>query len=258
VDSSSAFCATIPRPAGTTDVCIAVAHPSFSKPLTLTRLDRHGLVFRASAALPIIDGLPHDATLRADDEALCSLRLVIRDAARSDDGRYDVTMQPSCTASDELLWRTLHDRQWYGRLARPLAPMPDAPMPGGASPAGAEPICRVENTMRLTRSAAFRLTCRGDALFFSDWLEYHFDEFHALAQQCARQLQLNRIERQLTDDTVGIRFVYDIDGHATQHELDDCARAACMWIEDEMHDKYALPLAQEWIDAYRLCGVAGH
>ncbi|OXH87307.1 hypothetical protein CA831_21245, partial [Burkholderia multivorans] len=84
-----------------------------------------------------------------------------------------------------------------------------------------------------------------DALFFADWIEYHFDELRALSQQHGPQLKLNEVKRQVSDDEVDVRFVYDVEGHATRHVLNDCAREACTWIETEMRDKYALPIAQE-------------
>ncbi|WP_179402091.1 hypothetical protein [Burkholderia guangdongensis] len=247
--------AAMPGPAGTSGACITVAHPLFSMPLALARLDRHGLAFRASGALPALDGLPRVATLLADDAPPCSLRLVIRDIARSNGDLHDVTMQPSCAASDELLWRTLRSWPSYRRIDGPLAPVFDESDDATAPPPAL--TCGMPTAVRVTRGAAFRLACRGDALFLSDWLEYHFDELRALTQQHAPQLRLKRLERKLTDATVGIRFVYDMNGHTMRHALNDCARAACAWIEEEMRDKYALPLAQAWIGEYRLCDAAG-
>ncbi|MGU7778826.1 hypothetical protein [Burkholderia sp. PU8-34] len=232
---------------------IAVAYPSFAEPLPLVGLDRRGLVFRASGPAPLVCGLPRAATLLAGDEPLCSLRLVIREIAAAGGGRHDLTMQPSCAASDELLWHALRDREPYRHIRQPLAPVVDATAGNDrASHASvARPAGGGDGTLRPSRSAAFRLPCHSDALFFADWLEYHFDELRVLAQQHAPQLQLNQLERQLADDEVGVRFVYDVDGHATRHELNDCAREACAWIETEMRDKYALPVAQERFGGHR-------
>ncbi|CAB3969446.1 hypothetical protein BCO9919_03780 [Burkholderia cenocepacia] len=198
MDQSQVFRAMMPGLTSANGARIAVAYPSFPRPLPLVRLDRRGLVFRAAGAAPLVCGLPRAATLLVADEPLCSLRLVIRDIA----------------------------------------------------PAG-------EAAPRPSRSAAFRLPCHSDALFFADWLEYHFDELRALSQQHGPQLQLNQLERQVADDEVGVRFVYDIDGHATRHALTDCAREACAWIETEMRDKYALPVAQERFSAFAAHARAG-
>ncbi|AOK19313.1 hypothetical protein WT26_25665 [Burkholderia cepacia] len=236
---------------------IAVAYPSFPRPLPLVRLDRRGLVFRAAGAAPLVCGLPRAATLLVADEPLCSLRLVIRDVAPAGEGRHDLTMQPSGAAGDELLWHALRDREPYRHIRHPLAPVAGSaagPKHDRHDPAPAL-IAGADGTARLSRSAAFRLPCHSDALFFADWLEYHFDELRALSQQHGPQLQLNQLERQVADDEVGVRFVYDIDGHATRHELNDCAREACAWIETEMRDKFALPIAHERLGSNRARGM---
>ncbi|RQR41230.1 hypothetical protein DIE22_02835 [Burkholderia sp. Bp9142] len=230
---------------------IAVAYPSFLRPLPLVRLDRRGLVFRAAGAAPLVCGLPRTAMLLVADEPLCSLRLVIRDIAVADDGRHDLTMQPSGAAGDELLWHALREREPYRQIRQPLAPVDAAIASNG------EPQAAGDAAQRPSRSAAFRLRSHSDALFFADWLEYHFDELRALSQRHGPQLQLNQLQRQVADDEVGVRFLYDIDGHATRHALTDCAREACAWIEMEMRDKYAVPVAQERFGAFAAHARAG-
>jgi len=248
VDQSQVFRAMMPRLTNASGAGIAVAYPAFPRPLPLVRLDRRGLVFRAAGAAPLVCGLPRPATLLVADEPLCSLRLVIRDIAATGDGRHDLTMQPSGAAGDELLWHALRDREPYRQMRHPLAPVASAREPHAAPG---------EIAARPSRSAAFRLPSHSDALFFADWLEYHFDELRALSQQHGPQLQLNQLERQVDDDEVGVRFVYDIDGHATRHALTDCAREACAWIETEMRSKYALPVAQERFGAFAAHARAG-
>ena len=250
MDQSQVFRAMTPGLTGAGGPRITVAYPSFPRPLPLVRLDRSGLVFRAAGAAPLVCGLPRAATLLVADAPLCSLRLVIRDVAAVGDGRHDLTMQPSGAAGDELLWHALREREPYRQIGQPLAPGDDALAPN------AEP--QVAHTaQRPSRSAAFRLNCHSDALFFADWLEYHFDELRALSQQHGPQLQLNELQRQVADDEVGVRFVYDIDGHATRHVLTDCAREACAWIETEMRNKYAVPVAQERFSAFAVHARAG-
>ncbi|KAB0643449.1 hypothetical protein [Burkholderia latens] len=249
MDQSQVFRAMMPGLTSAGGARIAVAYPSFPRPLPLVRLDRRGLVFRAAGAAPLVCGLPRAATLLAADEPLCSLRLVIRDVAAAGGGQHDLTMQPSGAAGDELLWHALREREPYRRIREPLAPVDAAIAPNGAPAAADVP--------RPSRSAAFRLRCHSDALFFADWLEYHFDELRALSQQRGPQLQLNELQRQVADDEVGVRFVYDIDGHATRHVLNDCAREACAWIESEMRDKYAVPVAQERFGGYAAHARAG-
>ncbi|KVE07449.1 hypothetical protein R0290_28415 [Burkholderia semiarida] len=252
MDQSQVFRAMMPGLTGAGGARITVAYPSFPRPLPLVRLDRRGLVFRAAGAAPLVCGLPRPATLLVADEPLCSLRLVIRDIAATGDGRHDLTMQPSGAAGDELLWHALRDRAPYRRIRHPLAPV-DRPVAVDGEPHAAAG----EIASRPSRSAAFRLPCHSDALFFADWLEYHFDELRALSQQHGPQLQLNQLERQVGEDEVGVRFVYDIDGHATRNALTDCAREACAWIETEMRSKYALPVAQRRFGAFAAHARAG-
>ncbi|WP_196491497.1 hypothetical protein [Burkholderia diffusa] len=251
MDQSQVFRAMMPGLTGNGSARITVTYPSFARPLPLVRLDRHGLVFRAAGAAPLVCGLPRAATLLVADEPLCSLRLVVREVAAVGDGRHDLTMQPSGAAGDELLWHALREREPYRQIRQPLAPVDAALAPTGEPQAvgGAVP--------RPSRSAAFRLRCHSDALFFADWLEYHFDELRALSQRHGPQLQLNQLQRLVADDEVGVRFVYAIDGHATRHALTDCAREACAWIETEMRDKYAVPVAQERFGALAAHARAG-
>ncbi|ELW9448187.1 hypothetical protein SIO83_003335 [Burkholderia cenocepacia] len=236
MDQSQVFRAMMPGLTSAGGARIAVAYPSFPRPLPLVRLDRRGLVFRAVGAAPLVCGLPRPATLLVADEPLCSLRLVIRDIAPAGDGRHDLTMQPSGAAGDELLWHALRDREPYRQIRHPLAPV-DTPVASGGEPQAAA----AETAARPSRSAAFRLPSHSDAL----------------SQQHGPQLQLNQLERQVDDDEVGVRFVYDIDGHATRHALTDCARQACTWIETEMRSKYALPVAQERFGAFAAHARAG-
>ncbi|WP_407655470.1 hydroxymethylglutaryl-coenzyme A reductase [Burkholderia alba] len=252
MDHSSVFRAMMPGRDGDPAARIAVAHPDFAGRLPLVRLDRRGLVFRAHDALPPAYGLPRPATLFADDAPLCTLRLVIRRIDVLSDGQRDLTMQPSAADGDALFWHALRNHRQQRPADWPLA----LAGCGGAVPAlpaaDGMPARPAEIGMRLSRTAAFRLADRSDALFFADWLEYHFDELRALAQQKSPRLHLNQLERRLTGDEVGVRFVYDIDGHADRDMLTDCARQACDWIETEMLRRFDLPIAQERFGSYQL------
>ena len=121
MDQSQVFRAMMPGLTSANGARIAVAYPSFPRPLPLVRLDRRA-VFRAAGAAPLVCGLPRAATLLVADEPLCSLRLVIRDIAPAGEGRHDLTMQPSGAAGDELLWHALRDRG-YRQIQQPLAPV---------------------------------------------------------------------------------------------------------------------------------------
>ncbi|ABC34966.1 hypothetical protein [Burkholderia thailandensis] len=235
---------------------IAVAFPSFANRLPLVRLGRQGLVFRARGAMPPVCGLPRSATLYLDDKPLCTLRLVIREVERCDDGAHDLTMQPSAANGDALLWHALRTRcrHAHAPLAQ-RAPGERATTATQAAPRRHDSAKRAESgaphavgtgtCVRMTRSAAFRLADRGDALFFADWLEYHFDELRALAQGLSPRLHLNELERNLMGDEVDVRFVYDIDGHADRRMLTDCARQACDWIAAEVRRRFDLPIAEQ-------------
>ena len=121
MDQSQVFRAMMPGLTSANGARIAVAYPSFPRPLPLVRLDRRA-VFRAAGAAPLVCGLPRAATLLVADEPLCSLRLVIRDIAPAGEGRHDLTMQPSGAAGDELLWHALRDRGSTARFSSRLRP----------------------------------------------------------------------------------------------------------------------------------------
>lgn len=129
MDQSQVFRAMMPGLTGAAGAGITLAYPLFPRTLPLVRLDRRGLVFRASGAAPLVCGLPRPATLLIADEPLCSLRLVIRDVCAAGDGRHDLTMQPSGAAGDELLWHALREREPYRRIREPLAPIDRADRP---------------------------------------------------------------------------------------------------------------------------------
>jgi hypothetical protein len=248
MDHSSLFRAMMPGLDGDPATRVAVAYPGFASRLPLARIDRRGLVFRAQAALPQPWGLPRSATLFSGDAPLCSLRLVIRHAEMLGPDEHDLTMQPSTAHGDTLFWHALRTHRQLRPTEPPLAPTGRGVAPGRVAAA----TTPAEPGMRLSRSAAFRLADRGDALFFTDWLEYHFDELRALAQTRAPRLHLNQLERSVTDDEVGVRFVYDIDGHADRHVLTDCAQYACDWIQAEVRKRFGLAIAQERFGPYQV------
>lgn len=251
MDHSSLFRAMMPGLDSDPGTRIAVAYPGFANRLPLARIDRHGLVFRAHAPLPQPWGLPRSATLFSGAAPLCTLRLVIRQAEMLGADEHDLTMHPSTAHGDTLFWHALRTHRQLRPAEPPLAPTGRDAAPGAAQHSMALPPA-AEPGMRLSRSAAFRLADRGDALFFADWLEYHFDELRALAQTRAPRLHLNQLERCLSDDEVGVRFVYDIDGHADRHVLTDCAQYACDWIQAEMRRRFGLPIAQERFGPYQV------
>ncbi len=161
MDQSQVFRAMMPGLTRASGARIAVAYPSFPRPLPLVRLDRHGLVFRAAGVAPLVCGLPRAATLLVADEPLCSLRLVIRDIVPAGDGQHDLTMQPSGAAGDELLWHALRDREPYRRIQHPLAPV-DTPLSADNEPhaAASEATPRPSARPSGCRAAAMRCSSR--------------------------------------------------------------------------------------------------
>ncbi len=94
-----------------------------------------------------------------------------------------------------------------------------------------------------SRSAAFRLRCHSDALFFADWLEYHFDELRALSHRHGPQLQLNQLQRKVSDDEVGVRFVTTSTDTRRGTYSTDCARdALCVDRDRDGATSTAVPL----------------
>ncbi len=241
---------------------ITVAHPSFPNRLPLIRLNRNGLVFRADS-IPLIYGLPRPTMLFGRDTPLCALRLVIRHIASHGSNKHELTMQPSCAVGNELLWHTLRTHRLHQQAGMLLSETTCSDTPKALNTDHPEFLQSFspsrekygENAMQsaslnLSRSAVFRLAHQNDALFFMDWLEYHFDELWALAQNRSPQLHLQQLERHLKNDGVDVRFIYTINGYPNRHMLTNCAWQTCHWIETEIRQRFDMPIAQERFGPY--------
>jgi hypothetical protein len=197
---------------------LAVTYSDASQRMSVVRLDRHG--FTASVAddsnLPQLR-LPRPARVLSGDETLCELRLVARTLERSSGHTFELTMQPSRTDDNLSFWQALLARRHL------YAEMPGSGefvghLPGRADaveklrqPDAASKVPNCANTTIFHRSNAvldpecmyadigsevlFKLKDKYDALFFSEWLEYHFAEIAAYARAGSWQADLLGIGR---------------------------------------------------------------
>jgi hypothetical protein len=172
--------------------------------MSVVRLDRHG--FTASVAddsnLPQL-WLPRPARVLSGDETLCELRLVARTLERSSGHTFELTMQPSRTDDNLSFWQAL-------RARRHLYPeMPGSPEFVGRRPGEADAIEEFSEVL-------FKLKDNNDALFFSEWLEYHFAEIAAHARAASCPADLLDIDRRREDTVVKVAFSYRWSSQAVQ------------------------------------------
>ncbi|HEV3105766.1 MAG TPA: hypothetical protein VGZ01_08765 [Trinickia sp.] len=224
---------------------ISLAYPGVSH-MALLRLDRSGLAVHVTddADLPPL-GLPRQANVLSDDEPLCALRLVVRSIARCDEHGFDVVVQPSRADDHALFWQALRAHQLrYGGLL----------LEGSALSAwhlGAA-TARDERPAGVTCDAAFALPNHFDALFFADWLEYHFDEVAARARMALSRAELRELGTRVKNNEVEVRFGY-WNGDRMAHA---CTDEVCGWIAAEIARLFALRAEHRRMDATPGPGLA--
>ncbi|WP_146166218.1 hypothetical protein [Trinickia symbiotica] len=201
--------------------------------MTVVRLDRHGLTANIAddATLPQL-GLPRAARVLCAGETLCELRLVPRALVRAGGRSLELTMQPSRIDDDLSFWQAVYARRHL---------YPDVPArgdhaddrPNRSSEAWHSPqpeISTAESASAATCSrAAFMLSTANEALFFSEWLEFHFAELAAHARAMASPSNLLDLDRRRTDATVNVAFIYrySCNSNAVHRATDElCARMA--------------------------------
>lgn len=212
---------------------IALDYPGVAQRMPLVRLDRNGLgvSVRDGAGFPPL-GLPRQALVLSDDEPLCELRLVARAIARRDERTFELTLQPSRADDHASFWQALraHQRRHGNALA--------AAHPGAAScGATPEPLRAWEHC-----DAAFTLPSHDDALFFADWIEYHFAEISARARMASSDAELRELETRLKDHEVKVRFSYQAHDRTTHA----CTDETCRWIVTETDRLFGLT-AEPWL-----------
>jgi hypothetical protein len=239
---------------------MVLEYPGGAQGMPFVRLTREGLVFSLGepAQLPPI-GLPRPAAIVCDDEPLCEMRLVIRSVERAVGGRLELTVQPSRADDHELLWQMLRDYQQRRRRDLVHSSLVRQPEPGRApdharhaqlrrlrvplatgwscdsqnDPAAGEPLdaCALH-------AATFTVERRDDALFLTDWLEYHFAEIDARSKLASPFLQLREVESRLTGRDVRVQFRYEFADIAA-HEA---TKRICGWIETELATRFRMPV----------------
>jgi hypothetical protein len=254
---------------------IAVDHPAIAQRMPLTHLDRHGLAFqlRDPGELPAL-GLPRTALIVAGDEPLCTLRLVVRGLRRASDDTLELTMQPSRADDHESFWRALRVLQQRRRAAvvhsffyrqpeqdpmadeirldRPLHPreQPGAALRRTQRPA---PALHEPPGAGRSRTAAFMLARSDDALFFAEWLEYHFAEIGEQTHSGSRHAELKQLRPHIAGREVRVEFSYRYDlADATQGA---CTEEACRWIESEVKRRFDLRTEHYLPDAPGFAGI---
>jgi hypothetical protein len=254
---------------------IAVDHPAIAERMPLIHLDRSGLVFRLreTGELPAL-GLPKPALIVAADEPLCTLRLVVRGLRRTSDDTVELTMQPSRADDHELFWHALRAQQQRQRYAIAHSFFSRQPelrrtadenrqgrlrhLPGqpGAAP------CRIPRQAaalhephgtRRSRTAAFMLARHDDALFFAEWLEYHFAEIGEQTRMGSRHAELKQLRPRIAGREVHVEFSFSYDlADAAQSA---CTKAVCRWIELEVKRRFDLNAEHCLPDALPFAGI---
>jgi hypothetical protein len=243
---------------------IAVEYSGSPEQMPVVRIDRDG--FMASVAddaeLPPL-GLPRPVRVLCGGERLCELRLVARALARPRGRPVVLTMQPSRANDDLSFWRALHacrhlyldmlggsqcigngpdgpDGSWRSPLFQAVSGAPIVPgavdgrrlrAASGGGPAASDIRCE----------AVFELPASSEALFFSEWIEYHFAEMTVLARTASCPADLRDIERHGIGTQVAIVFSYRR-GSLAVHSTTD---AACAWVAQEMELHFGMSLRYE-------------
>jgi hydroxymethylglutaryl-CoA reductase (NADPH) len=83
----------------------------------------------------------------------------------------------------------------------------------------------------MQRAPAFIFASARDARAFSGWLDDHFDEIKAAAEQTTRSGKLQEIERYTASRILFTRFNYTTGDAAGQNLTGKATQAACRWIE---------------------------
>jgi hypothetical protein len=210
---------------------IAVEYADIAQRMTVVRLDRHGLTANIAddATLPQL-GLPRAARVLSAGETLCELRLVPRALVRAGGRSLELTMQPSRIDDDLSFWQALYARRHV---------YPDVPARGDHADVrpnrSGEPwrspqpeISSAESASVGTCSrAAFKLSTANEALFFSEWLEFHFAELASHARAMASPSNLLDLDRRRTGAAVNVAFIYRYRCSAAHRATDElCARIA--------------------------------
>jgi hypothetical protein len=235
--------------------------------MSVVRLDRHGLTASVAdaAGLPLL-WLPRPARVLAGDETLCELRLVARALARPDGHTFELTMQPSRTDDDLSFWEALRARRhlypdmpggsdFVGQLADELAAVAELRQPETASkmPNRSQTTdFRRPDAVREPGSmyadigceVLFKLLDNNDALFFSEWFEYHFAEIAAHARAASCPADLHDIDRRRTGTVVRVMFSYRWDSQAVQRATDE----VCKRVVREMERLFGLSLRYELLN----------
>lgn len=228
---------------------IAVHCSNIAQRMTIVRLDRHG--FTASVAdgvdLPLLD-LPRAARVLSGGDTLCELRLVARALARSGERSVELTMQPSRVDDDVSFWRALYARRHL---------YPDIPAGMGYADNRSDPrvdawrspeteVETVEPANVDARChAVFKLLTANEALFFSEWLEFHFAEVAAHARALPCRSHLLDIDRRPTDASVNVTFVYRYGGESLLRATDEI----CAQMAQEAEQLFGVCLRYELLDA---------
>jgi hypothetical protein len=251
---------------------LAVEYSDAPQRMSVARLDRHGLI--ASVAddvrLPPL-GLPRAARVLSDGQTLCELRLVARALARPSGRPLELTMQPSRADDDLSFWQALYARRHLypetltgmGCIAgRPTglahlgrAPLPEETakrvpiVPGtadchGSSPTPGQSGCEPMDA-DIGCEAVFELADSNEALFLSEWLEYHFAEVAALARAASYPADLRDLRRYRTGTQVTVLFSYRRGSRTLQRTTDE----VCGWIARETERLFGMSLRYESLDA---------
>ena len=106
---------------------------------------------------------------------------------------------------------------------------------------------------RRSRTAAFMLARRDDALFFAEWLEYHFAEIGEQTRIGSRHAELKQLRPRIAGREVRVEFSYRYDLADAAESA--CTEAVCRWIESEVKRRFDLSAEHYLPDALHFAGI---
>jgi hypothetical protein len=237
-----------------------------SQRMPVVRLDRNGLIARVNddAGVPPL-WLPRPARVLFGGETLCELRLVTRTLTRLSGNNFELTMQPSRADDGLSFWLALRacrhlypempgGSEFVGRVPRELEP---AEVRRPRAPSSVSNRSQTKNFQRLNAvlqsecmyadmgcEVIFKLLDNNDALFFSEWLEYHFAEIAAHARAAPCPADLHDIHRHRVGAAVKVAFSFRWGSPSVERATNE----VCTRISLEVKRLFGISLRHELLD----------
>jgi hypothetical protein len=264
---------------------MAVVLADLPQPMPLVRLDRHGLVATVAGLPPLWLPRPARVLACGETISELRLvpRTLTRPAATCADPDFaperstwsrhapplELTMQLSRADDDLLFWKALYARRHVfpdmsGAIGRGDVKTEidtgvrngvsihvgtgigfgiRSGLATGLSTNPGHPHQRFDHDVGC--EAVWEFVDPNDALFCSEWLEYHFAEIAALGRAASCAAELHDIDRRRSGAQVAVLFRYRRGSRA----LSQTTNAICAWVGQEMERLFGMRLRWEIMDA---------